>query len=121
MLKLNSVLLGSENPEPLVAFYNKVLGPPGMEQGGFTGWDVGGAYLTVGFHSEVLGKNADPGRVIWFMETADVQGEFDRIKGLGAQVVTEPYEMEGGFKLATFADPDGNYFQLASPMDLPST
>jgi hypothetical protein len=25
---MNSILLGTENPEPLVAFYTKVLGPP---------------------------------------------------------------------------------------------
>ena len=41
MLKLNSILLGSENPEPLVAFYTKILGPPTMEEGGFTGWGGG--------------------------------------------------------------------------------
>jgi hypothetical protein len=28
--------------------------------------------------------------------------------------------MRDGFWLATFADPDGNYFQLASPMTVPS-
>jgi predicted enzyme related to lactoylglutathione lyase len=30
-------------------------------------------------------------------------------------VIKEPYEMEGGW-IATLADPDGNYFQLVSPM-----
>ena len=31
----------------------------------------------------------------------------------------EPYTMEGweGYWIATFADPDGNYFQLNTPMD----
>jgi len=42
------------------------------------------------------------------------------LKAAGATVVTEPYsfEIEGsqGSSIATFEDPDGNYFQLMSPM-----
>jgi len=36
---------------------------------------------------------------------------------VGAVVVKEPYQMDGmpGW-IATLADPDGNYFQLMSPM-----
>jgi len=120
MLRFSNLLLGTENPEPLVAFYTKVLGTPTMEEGGFTGWGDGGAFFSIGQHSEVHGKNADSARAIWFFETTDVKGEFDRIKGLGALVIKEPYEMPGGFLLATLADPDGNYFQLASPFDQPA-
>jgi len=52
-------------------------------------------------------------------ETTDVKGEFDRLKALGATVQQEPYQpgpAGGEMWLATLADPDGNYFQLASPM-----
>jgi predicted enzyme related to lactoylglutathione lyase len=31
-------------------------------------------------------------------------------------VVKEPYELQGMW-IATFADPDGNYFQLMSPWE----
>jgi predicted enzyme related to lactoylglutathione lyase len=31
-------------------------------------------------------------------------------------VVKEPYELQGMW-IATFADPDGNYFQLTSPWE----
>ena len=48
-----------------------------------------------------------------------MQAEFERIKDLGAEVVKEPYELDGNFWLATFADPDGNCFQLATPMSMP--
>jgi predicted enzyme related to lactoylglutathione lyase len=68
----------------------------------------------------VKGRNDTPGRIILNFETADVAGEFERIKGLGATVKQEPYQpgeaTTGEFWLATFEDPDGNYFQLASPM-----
>jgi predicted enzyme related to lactoylglutathione lyase len=64
-----------------------------------------------------------PGRIILNFETLDVQGEFDRIKGLGAAVQQEPYQPGGESApqmwIATFKDPDGNFFQLASPMPAP--
>jgi hypothetical protein len=44
---------------------------------------------------------------------------FERIKGLGVAVEQEPYQpdgVDGDFWLATFKDPDGNFFQIASPM-----
>jgi predicted enzyme related to lactoylglutathione lyase len=51
-------------------------------------------------------------------ETSDVKGEFKRIKGLGVKVIADPYHMEDDQDslIATFADPEGNYFQLVSPM-----
>lgn len=47
-----------------------------------------------------------------------MKGEAERIKGLGVTVQHEPYQPGGNANmwLATFEDPDGNYFQLASPM-----
>ena len=118
MLSFNSVLIGSEDPKTLSDFYTQVLGEPGWNDGGFVGWQAGTGYFMVGPHDEVKGRNEMPGRIIDNFETPDVQAEFERIKGLGADVVADPYQPgEGdGMWLATFADPDGNYFQLASPM-----
>ena len=123
MLKLNTVMLGSEDPKALSDFYAKIFGPPQWEDGGYTGWQFGDAYLMVGAHSEVKGRNEMPGRIILNLETPDVKKEFDRIKKLGATVVQAPYKPGGvesveseDFWLATFEDADGNYFQLASPM-----
>ena len=36
----------------------------------------------------------------------------------GATVVSEPYHMTGPGWIATFADPDDNYFQLMSAMTM---
>ena len=118
MLNLNSVMISSEDPKPLVEFYTKVFGEPGWTGGDFTGWKAGNGYVMVGPHSDVKGRNEMPGRMMFFLETEDVQGEFARLKGLGAQVQQEPYqpgEAPDGW-LATLVDPDGNFFQLASPM-----
>jgi hypothetical protein len=48
-------------------------------------------------------------------ETAQVREEFERIRAVGGSVIREPYEMGGGW-IATLADPDGNFFQLVTPM-----
>jgi predicted enzyme related to lactoylglutathione lyase len=125
MLSLNTIMIHSEDAAGLAAFYRPILGDPGFEGGGYTGWQVGGGYVMVGEHSEVKGSNEMPGRIIINFETPDVKAEFERIKGLGARVEHEPYqpgEGAGDMWLATFADPDGNLFQLASPMptEMPS-
>ena len=119
-MNFNSILIGSENPDRLVEYYSKILGDPGFSEGGYTGWQVGSGYVTVGPHDQVKGRNKEPGRLLWNMETQDVRGEFDRIRGAGATVVREPYAPGGDDQpdmlIATFEDPDGNYFQIGSPM-----
>lgn len=118
MLNLNSVMLGTTNSKAMVAFYEGVIGtPPGMADAaaGFHGWQVGSAYFSILDHSEMKGKTKDPGRVMLNFETAQVKEEFERIKALGATVIRAPYEMGGGW-IATLADPDGNFFQLVTPM-----
>jgi predicted enzyme related to lactoylglutathione lyase len=121
MLKMTNLLLGTDNPERLVEFYKKVLGEPAMIDGDYTAWVAGAAALTIGKHSEVHGQNTQPGRVIWFLETTDVKTEFERIKGLGGRVIAEPYGPGGpAMMLATLADPDGNYFNLTTPFEVPS-
>jgi predicted enzyme related to lactoylglutathione lyase len=119
-MDFNSILMGSEDAPGLVAYYTKVLGAPAFSDGTYTAWQVGSGNVTVGPHSEVKGKNTAPGRLIWNIESKDVKGDFERLKGAGAIVVTAPYEYEGqpGSSIATFADPDGNYFQLLSPMEM---
>ena len=100
------------------AFYEQVFGKPADmvdEENGFAGWQVGSGYLGVLQHSDMGGATKDPGRVMLNFETAQVKEEFERLKALGAVVVREPYEMGGGW-IATLADPDGNYFQLMTPM-----
>jgi predicted enzyme related to lactoylglutathione lyase len=117
MLNLNSVMVGTMQPAEMSAFYEKVFGKaPDMSEGGWSGWSVGSAFFSVGEHSEMGGTAKDPGRVMFNFETTDVKGEFERIKSAGATVVKEPYEMGGGW-IATFADLDGNYFQLMTPWE----
>jgi predicted enzyme related to lactoylglutathione lyase len=115
-MNFNSILIGSANPDVLVEYYTKLFGAPGFNEGGYAGWELGTGHLTIGPHSEVHGKNQQPGRLLWNIETPDVQGEFAKLKAAGAIVIREPYEFEGeAGAIATLADPDDNYFQLTSP------
>ena len=119
-MNFNSILIGSADPGRLTEYYSTLFGEPAFAEGGYTGWQIGSGWVTIGPHDQVSGKNAQPGRLIWNVETADVRGEFERMKAAGAIVVREPYTMDedatdSGF-IATFADPDDNYFQLMSPM-----
>ncbi len=118
MLNLNSVMIGTKQPQVLATFYEKIIGKPAEMvdvDNGFWGWQVGSAYFSVLEHSEMGGKAKDPGRVMMNFETTQVKEEFERMKAAGAVVIKEPYGMEGGW-IATLADPDGNYFQLVTPM-----
>jgi predicted enzyme related to lactoylglutathione lyase len=118
-MKFNSILIGSEDPQRLVDYYTRLLGEPTWSDGGYVGWLIGSGAVTIGPHDEVKGKNAHPGRIIWNIESADVKGDFERFKAAGATVIREPYgfgEDADQAQIATFADPDDNYFQLVSPM-----
>lgn len=121
MLNLSSIMLGSAEPKELAEFYQKVLNKkPDMKDDGWYGWQAGGTFLTIGHHSEVSENAMDPKRIILNFETKDVKDEFSRIKDLGARVIKEPYNMSSESQdswIATFADPDGNYFQLMTPWE----
>ena len=117
-MNLNGIMIGTQDPQALADFYTKVLGQPSMSDGGWVGYKVGNTFLTIGPHSEVKGKNQSPGRIMMMFESSDIKNEFKRIKDLGTEVIAEPYQPskdQPEMWIATFADPDGNYFQLATP------
>ena len=116
-MNFNNILIGSADAPRLVEYYTKLFGKPTMDEGGYTGWMLGTGFVAVGPHSEVSGKNTQPGRLIWNIETTEVKIEFDRMKAAGAIVVREPYSFEGypDSLIATLEDPDGNYVQLQTP------
>jgi len=117
MLNFRSMLVFSENPGALVEFYKKVFQTdPNWEGGDFKGFKVGSGEIAFGPHGKVKGKTTNPERIMFNLETEDVKGEFERIKGLGATVIAAPYqpEEEKDVWVSTFSDPDGNFFQIMS-------
>lgn len=110
-------MVGSMQPKVMAKFYEKVFARPAdMVEGDWYGWKVGNTFFSIGEHSEVKGKAKEPQRMILNLETKEVKEEFERMKTFAPTVIKEPYEMQGAW-IATFADPDGNYFQLMTPWD----
>jgi predicted enzyme related to lactoylglutathione lyase len=120
MLTFNSIMIGTRQPQVLAAFYEKVLGKP-LEMidndKGFRGWQVGNTYMGILDHSEMHGSTKDPGRIMINLETIQVKEEFNRIRAFGGVEIRAPYQLGEGW-IATLADPDGNYFQMMTPIEI---
>ncbi|MBI3341871.1 VOC family protein [Candidatus Curtissbacteria bacterium] len=116
---LESILIGSQKASKLADFYTKTVGlKKGStwvnDENGEEGIElfVGKQGIYVMDHSKVKGKAKDPNRVILNIEVDDVEKETKRLKKAKVKVVQDVYHMEGYGLIATFADPEGNYFQF---------
>ncbi len=121
-MKLAGIMMGTEDVKKLSDFYTQVLGEPSMQGDDWYGyWVEGGSGLMIGPHSEVKGTNDTPGRIMLNYTADDVKAEFARIRELGATVIADLYQPDkekDSMWMATFADPDGNYFQISTPWDM---
>lgn len=116
---LEAVLLSTESAKKLAKFYREVVG---LKQGivmelgdkGEEGYEFSlkGANLYILDHSKVKGKNKQPERVMFNLEVSDIEKEVKRLKKAKVKPTQDIYHVEGYGLIATFEDPDGNYFQL---------
>jgi len=115
-MKFSGIMIGSDDPHALAAFYAKVLGEPGFKDENWYAW-TDGAQLVIGSHSEVKGKNDLPQRLMLSFDVSDVREAFEKLKATGAPVIADPYSPQGETEalIATVADPDGNYVQISTP------
>lgn len=74
--------------------------------------EQGAATFSLGTHSAVKGKNADPARHMVAFTVDDIQAEHKRLKEAGVEFVEEPNQQGDDFWIATCKDPEGNYVQL---------
>jgi len=116
---LEAVIISTENAAKLAEFYREKVGlkqTEEMEIGdkGEKGYDfdINGTGLYILDHSDIKGKNPQSPRVMFNLEVDDIEKEFARVKKEGVKVVQETYHIEGYGLIATFEDPDGNYFQF---------
>jgi predicted enzyme related to lactoylglutathione lyase len=120
MLTFNSILLSSPKPKELTEFYCRVLSVvPEWSDGSWFMIKIGSGRIGIGPHEKIKGKNTAAARIILNFQTQDVMGEYERVKKNGAKVIAQPYALNrDGSLIATFEDPDGNYFQLMSPFKI---
>lgn len=116
---IEGVMLSSANPAKLAKFYEKIGINIGQE------WEMGeagesffemklksGSGFYIAPHSDIKGAAKDPKRIILNFEVDDVKKTVGQLKKLKVKLIAEIYHIEGYGYVATFADPDGNYFQL---------
>ena len=118
-MNFNGILIGSEDPQRLTDYYRKLFGEPGWDDGGYTGWQIGSGGISIGPHSEVHGKNAAPAG-----SSGTSRATTCRATSIDSRPPAPPSSASRTASsrrpdawIATFADPDDNYFQLITPFD----
>lgn len=115
--KLDGVLLSSADTKKLADFYKDVVGLDctnewEMGEDGETAYEFADVQMFINPHSEVHGKSKEPARYMLNFEVNNIEKDFAHIKKEGAKVIQDIYHIENYGLIATFEDPDGNYFQL---------
>ncbi len=116
---LEAVMLNSANAKKLAEFYRDVVGlkikseyEMGEGENAYEMEVVYGSALYINDHSDIQGKNKEPQRVFINIEVDNIEDETVRLKKEDVKVIQDVYHIEGYGLIATFEDPDGNYFQL---------
>jgi len=114
---LRGASIWSEDVKNLLPFYRDVLGlKVGFESPGFVVLgELGAPALALGTHTEVHGRNTDPGRHMVALSTNDVRADWQRLKGAGVEFVEDPTDYTN-VRIATLKDPEGNLVQLLQPL-----
>ena len=117
---LKSLTLFSENARALAGFYRETVGLPltveaevgqnGEELFGFEMSEGSGLFMMD--HSGVKGRSKEPERMIFNIIVDDIETSVKLLDGRGVKKIQDTYHVEHYGSIATFEDPDGNYFQL---------
>jgi predicted enzyme related to lactoylglutathione lyase len=118
---IESIILFSESAKKLAAFYREKVGlkvtsemvmGENDEECYVFALTKGGPAFNIMDHSDVKGKNKDPKRFIFNLEVDDIEREVARLKKAKVTLIQDSYHVQDYGYIATFADVDGNYFQL---------
>ncbi|OGM13002.1 hypothetical protein A3A76_01305 [Candidatus Woesebacteria bacterium RIFCSPLOWO2_01_FULL_39_23] len=117
---LESLTLFSENAKQLAHFYQDKVGLKitaeavfGENDEEYYELEAGdGTPIYIIDHSEIKGKNKDPKRFLFNLEVDDIKKAFKKLKKAGVKKIADVYHMQEYGYIATFADVDGNYFQI---------
>lgn len=105
---LNSMLLGSTDPDRLKAWYLEGFQ---AKVDGYGNLDLGGFGLLIEHRDDVAPKTAEPGRYVINFAVEDIQATAAHLRALDVEWLVEPEDRGIGW-FATMIDPDGNYVQL---------
>ena len=105
---LNSMLLGSTDPERLKAWYRDGFH---AEVDGYGNLNLGGFGLVIEHRDDVTTKTVEPGRFIVNFAVEDIEATAAHLRTLDVEWLVHPEDRGVGW-FATLIDPDGNYVQL---------
>ncbi len=110
-VRLNSIVIGSEQPDVLKNWYRATFEVTEDADGAFR---FGEARVFVFPHTEVRGKASEPARILINFSVDDARDLEQRLQDKGVRFVRPVSEEPFGL-LGTIADPDGNYLQILQP------
>jgi predicted enzyme related to lactoylglutathione lyase len=111
ILDTGGIVIGSRDPDRLIAWYRAALEPLGAR------WEthklVIGDGMYVGFdgRDDIAGKSSESGRHLVNFHVSDIRSAEQHLDGLGVRWVRPVESTEFG-AMSTVEDPDGNYVQF---------
>ncbi len=111
--RLDTVIINTSRMTELAQFYQEglQLGPSQPHVDNHIGFQIAETYF--GFDQVDEPPSEYPGAVSLWFRVDDIEGTFNRLKQLGAQVKYAPTKKPWGDVLAALIDPDGNIIGLA--------
>ena len=115
------VVIWTEDVDRLVSFYRDTLGlNPHSVRPGFVAFKWGAMRLSIGKHSAVQGKTAEPHRIMVNLGVEEIHSAYRHLSARGVEFLRPPEREHWGGWVSTFADPDGNILQLLQQPDTAS-
>jgi predicted enzyme related to lactoylglutathione lyase len=118
---ISGVILVSESPEPLAAFYRDVLGIPlktEEHEGTLLHWgcDLGDVHFAIHPIDDFPDKQAGVGSVKLAFNVFDIQALAERFRKAGLSLLYPPKDT-GFFWSTAVQDPDGNFVEFTQMSD----
>lgn len=112
ILDTSGILLGSTDPDRLVAWYRAVLEPLGAEWREHMLVIADGMYIGFDRRDDVGDAVAEPGRQLINFSVRDIRATEKHLNSLGVTWIRPVELTDFGAYFSTVADPDGNLVQF---------
>lgn len=113
------VVLGSTDPDALIAWYRAALEPLGARWAEHLLLVGPGAVIGFDQRDDVADRAAEPGRHLINLTVRDIRAAEKHLNSLGVTWVRPVEETGGGWFFSTLVDPVGNYLQILQGPDTP--
>lgn len=116
-LTTSGVVLGSTDPDRLIAWYRAALEPLGARWAEHMLVAGDGMYIGFDRRDDVAEKSAEPGRVLVNFGVRDIHAAQQHLDTLGVRWVRPVELTDFQVWFSTVEDPDGNYLQFIQMTD----